>query len=79
MTRRLLLGICLTFCFAAAASVPTSGAQGRWKDDGSGGCFFDANDDGPDQCSPGRWKLDASGSCYFDGSDSGPNQCDPQQ
>jgi hypothetical protein len=58
-------------------------AEGRWKVDGSGGCYFDANDTGPDQCSPtgmpenGRWKLDGSGNCYFDTTDSGPNQCSP--
>lgn len=26
--------------------------QGRWKDDGNGGCYWDPNDDGPDQCQP---------------------------
>lgn len=51
---------------------------GRWKSDGNGGCYFDPNDDGPDQCSPpsGRWKFDGS-VCYWAANDSGPNQCDP--
>lgn len=57
--------------------------EGRWKDDGNGGCYFDANDDGPNQClppstpQPGRWKVDGAGGCYFDTNDSGPNQCTP--
>lgn len=53
------------------------GGPGRWKLDGNGGCYWDPNDSGPDQCSPtpGRWKLDANGNCYWDPNDSGPNQC----
>jgi hypothetical protein len=51
---------------------------GRWKEDGEGGCYWDANDDGDDQCSPtvGRWKISGS-DCYWDANDSGPNQCEP--
>lgn len=53
---------------------------GRWKTDGSGGCYWDPNDDGPNQCWPstGRWKLGGGGSCYWDANDGGPNQCNPQ-
>ena len=58
--------------------------EGRWKISGDGSCMFDANDDGPNQCSPtnnpqqpGRWKIDGSGGCSFDPNDSGPNQCTP--
>jgi hypothetical protein len=78
MIRRVLLGICVTFCLVTA---PMSGAEGRWKDDGNGGCYFDATDSGPDQCYPnlGRWKDDGNGGCYFDETDSGPNQCQPPQ
>lgn len=59
-------------------------AEGRWKLDGNGGCYFDGNDDGPDQCrpataEPGRWKLDGVGGCYFDSTDDGPNQCVPTE
>jgi len=39
----------------APVTVPTpapTATGGRWKDDGHGGCYFDANDDGPDQCVP---------------------------
>lgn len=51
---------------------------GRWKTGTSGSCYWDSEDDGPDQCSPisGRWKANGS-ECYFDDNDSGPDQCDP--
>jgi hypothetical protein len=77
MTRRFLLIACVTLCLAVTTSVPSSGAQGRWKVGDDGSCTFDASDDGPDQCdpTPGRWKDDGSGGCYFDENDSGPDQC----
>lgn len=28
------------------------GPTGRWKDDGNGGCYWDPNDSGPNQCQP---------------------------
>lgn len=79
MTRRILLGICVTLCLAVATPAPIAGEDGRWKDDGNGGCYFDPDDSGPDQCwsTPGRWKDDGNGGCYYDASDSGPNQCQP--
>ena len=79
MTRRFLLGACMTLFLGMAASVPSSGAEGRWKLADDGSCYFDAEDSGPDQCdpTPGRWKLADDGSCYFDESDSGPDQCTP--
>lgn len=36
-----------------AAVSPVSAPRGRWKDQGSRGCLFDPNDDGPDQCNQG--------------------------
>lgn len=59
----------------ASTRTPDS-ATGRWKS--ATGCYWDENDDGPDQCSPnsGRWKLNGT-TCYWDANDSGPNQCDP--
>jgi hypothetical protein len=64
----------LTFAAPVRADI-----EGRWKVDAAGGCYFDPNDDGPDQCAPaeGRWKLDGAGACYFDVNDAGPNQCVP--
>jgi hypothetical protein len=77
MTRRLLLSIAIVCAMASAASVTTSGADGRWKIGTDGGCYFDPTDDGPDQCTRGRWRVDAYGGCYFDAFDSGPDQCAP--
>ena len=77
--RRLLMAVCLTLGMALVASAASSAAEGRWKTDGSGGCYFDESDSGPDQCdpTPGRWKDDGNGNCYFDEGDSGPDQCAP--
>ena len=83
MTRKLLVAAWMTVGIALVGSVVNAGGQGRWKDDGNGGCVFDANDDGSDQCSPagvppaGRWKDDGNGGCQFDATDSGPDQCVP--
>lgn len=54
---------------------------GRWKDGGPGNCYWDENDEGPDQCDPnappsGRWKIgNGSPVCYWETNDSGPDQC----
>jgi len=79
MTRRILTGTLATLVTMLCVTAFAQGQAGRWKDDGNGGCVFDAADEGPDQCSPsaGRWKLDGSGACVFDANDSGPNQCPP--
>lgn len=84
MVRRLLPGVLLTLVGVLCITMLAQAKQGRWKVDGNGGCFFDANDDGFDQCSPasgptaaGRWKDDGNGGCVFDATDSGPNQCTP--
>jgi hypothetical protein len=50
---------------------------GRYKLDGSGRCYWDPNDSGPNQCTMGRWKSDGHGGCYWDANDSGSNQCSP--
>src|SRR5262245_63918684 len=62
--------------------LPSNAEAARWKM-GSGGCYWDEYDDGPDQCSPGdpppasgRYKTDGM-SCWWDANDSGPDQCDP--
>jgi hypothetical protein len=60
-------------------SPDASAATGRYKVDGNGGCYWDATDTGPDQCSPtsGRYKVDGAGTCYWDANDTGPDQCVP--
>lgn len=73
------LAVFIFFAIALIVGTATQAeASGRWKSDGAGGCYFDANDDGPDQCTPtpGRWKFDGQ-RCYWETTDSGPNQCDP--
>jgi hypothetical protein len=80
MVRRLLPGVFLTLMGVLCITMLAQAKEGRWKLDGNGGCYFDATDDGPDQCSGtiGRWKVDGNGGCYFDANDSGPNQCSAQ-
>ena len=58
---------------------PPPPCGGRYKLDGEGGCYWDPNDCGPNQCIPctGRWKDDGNGGCYWDPNDCGPNQCNP--
>jgi hypothetical protein len=86
MTRKILIGVWMVLCFAVVGSVASSAFDGRWKDDGNGGCVFDPTDTGFDQCSPvaapnnplpGRFKDDGNGGCFFEPNDDGPNQCTP--
>jgi hypothetical protein len=78
MMKRLLIAIGMSLSLAAVLIVSVHGADGRWKL-GPEGCYFDANDEGPDQCTRGRWRVDSYGGCYFDALDSGPDQCAPGQ
>jgi hypothetical protein len=78
MMKRLLVAIGMSLSLAAVLIVSVHGADGRWKL-GPDGCYFDASDDGPDQCTRGRWRVDSYGGCYFDALDSGPDQCVPGQ
>ena len=78
MMKRLMVAIGMSLSLAAVLIVSVHGGDGRWKL-GPQGCYFDANDEGPDQCTRGRWKTDSYGGCYFDGLDSGPDQCRPGQ
>jgi hypothetical protein len=53
--------------------------QGRYKKQGDN-CVWDANDGGPNQCTPqvkGRFKRGANDSCTWDANDAGPDQCRP--
>ena len=78
MMKRLLVAIGMSLSLAAVLIVSVRGADGRWKLSPEG-CYFDANDEGPDQCTRGRWRADGYGGCYFDALDSGPDQCAPGQ
>jgi hypothetical protein len=65
---------------APPPTAPTPPPTGRYKLTG-GGCVWDPNDSGPDQCSPapppGRFKLDGWGNCYWEPNDFPPDQCAP--
>ena len=53
--------------------------KGRFKQQGDD-CLWDANDAGPNQCSPvtrGRFKKGGDDSCTWDSNDNGPDQCKP--
>jgi hypothetical protein len=80
MRVRFIALLILPVIIATILAVTADARSGRWKSDGAGGCYWDANDDGPNQCDPnapsGRWKIGDDGSCYWDSADSGPNQCD---
>lgn len=83
--RSIAIATCIAAVFLVAPSVrgasTSDDEMGRWKLDGSGGCYWDENDDGPNQCDPnnpdGRYKLDGSGGCYWEPYDFGDDQCTP--
>jgi hypothetical protein len=64
----------------APAPSPSPQPTGRYKIIGAQ-CVWDANDSGPDQCSPlpppGRYKFDGWGACYWEPNDYPPDQCSP--
>ena len=67
---------------AAAAVDLAAGVEaqqkGRYKQQGDS-CVWDANDTGPNQCTPqvtGRFKKDGD-KCVWDERDKGPDQCSP--
>jgi hypothetical protein len=52
--------------------------KGRFKQEGEN-CVWDANDSGPNQCTPrtpGRFKKEKE-ACVWDAKDNGPDQCTP--
>ena len=63
----------------AAAYSAISQEKGRFKQEGDN-CVWDANDGGPNQCTPitrGRFKKGGDDSCTWDSNDNGPDQCKP--
>lgn len=61
------------------ASATTDQGKGRYKKQGDA-CVWDANDGGPDQCTPrvkGRFKKGGDDSCKWDANDVGDDQCRP--
>ena len=79
MTRRLItclatLGLAAVLALTSVAPV-SAAEKGRWKKDGDK-CVWDANDSGPNQCTPrGRFKKEG-GKCVW-ADEAGPDQCRP--
>jgi hypothetical protein len=80
----LVVSLCLTAPVAGrvADDVRMDGVEtqqkGRYKKQGDN-CVWDANDTGPNQCTPevtGRFKKDGD-KCVWDANDKGPDQCSP--
>jgi len=64
-----------------ASDVSTPQNKGRYKKQGDE-CVWDANDGGPNQCTPqtrGRFKKGDNDACTWDSNDSGPDQCKPRE
>jgi hypothetical protein len=79
---RVAVALCLLFAWIAVGTVaPVAAAKGRYKVGSDGKCYWDAKDDGPNQCTPpklGRFKADGD-KCYWDAKDDGPDQCKPKK
>ncbi len=85
MTRRfalLAIPLLLLIAFAVSSVASVDGsmqAKGRYKKQGTT-CVWDANDGGPDQCTPivkGRFKKGAKDECTWEANDVGADQCRP--
>ena len=62
-----------------AASLSSGEQKGRYKKQGDK-CVWDANDEGPNQCTPpakGRFKKEGD-KCKWDANDTGADQCRPK-
>jgi hypothetical protein len=76
-----MIGSALVLAIVALTGMAAADAQakGRYKKQGAN-CVWDANDTGPNQCTPaatGRFKKDGA-NCVWDATGSGADQCRPQ-
>lgn len=72
------LALMALVCCLAIAAGASEQQKGRYKVDGEA-CVWDANDSGPDQCTPeiaGRFKKSGD-DCQWEPKDKGPDQCRP--
>lgn len=72
------LALMALVCSVAIVAGGAEQQKGRYKVDGES-CVWDANDSGPDQCTPrvaGRFKKSGD-ECQWDPKDKGPDQCKP--
>ena len=77
----LLFPVLLLAVAAVTTSATTDQGKGRYKKQGDA-CVWDANDGGPDQCTPrvkGRFKKGGDDSCTWYANDVGDDQCRPPQ
>lgn len=78
---RAFMGFLTLMTFVCSLAIVTGASEqqkGRYKVDGES-CVWDANDSGPDQCTPqiaGRFKKSGD-DCQWDPKDRGPDQCRP--
>ena len=75
----LLFPVLLLDVAAVTTSATTDQGKGRYKKQGDA-CVWDANDGGPDQCTPrvkGRFKKGGDDTCTWDANDVGDDQCRP--
>ena len=76
---RILAGVLVLGLAATAGSaIGDAGQKGRYKKEGAK-CVWDANDSGPNQCTPtttGRFKKSGD-NCVWDVNESGADQCRP--
>jgi hypothetical protein len=79
MTRRSIVRLVLpVLLLTLGMSAVDAQQKGRYKKDGDN-CVWDANDSGPNQCTPrtaGRFKKDGD-KCVWDSNDKGADQCKP--
>lgn len=75
---RFVLPVLLLAAVSAATLADGVQQKGRYKQQGDN-CVWDANDSGPDQCTPrtaGRFKKEGD-KCVWATGDRGPDQCTP--
>lgn len=76
---RFVLPLVVVFAAAVAVVMADPQAKGRYKKEGTA-CVWNANDSGPNQCTPvseGRFKKDGD-SCVWDASGKGADECTPK-
>jgi hypothetical protein len=74
--KRMSVPLAAMLWISTLAVVPVD-ANGRYKKEGNR-CVWDANDSGPNQCTPPKGRYKKTGErCVWDANDSGPDQCTP--
>jgi len=80
MTRQ-FIACAVLIALSLAGDAGALQTKGRYKIQGAD-CLWDANDSGPNQCTPltrGRFKKGADNSCRWAANETGADQCTPAQ